>query len=147
MPTLSARHFTGTTAAPRDDRPHPAGQRSASPKISRAVPDAPQDRTDITAATTAIAALRGRLRRPGMLDHPAVRRELRKLEEQLSALPEHAGRKPGRHRAQPGMAPRLHHDEPDHTSDPTVGRTPADQTDSHRPPLADMPTLQVAAHT
>jgi hypothetical protein len=127
MPTLSARHTTGTTAAPRDDRPHPAGQRPASPATSRT---APHDRTDIAAATTAIAALRGRLRRPGTLDHPAVRRELRKLEEQLAALPEHAGRKPGRHRARPGIAPGQHHDEPDLTSDPDAAATPAGQTGS-----------------
>ena len=54
---------------------------------------------EAAAATTAIAGLRWRLRRQGTLEHPAVRRELRKLEEQLAAQLERAERTPGRHRA------------------------------------------------
>ncbi len=55
--------------------------------------------------TSAIAGLRRRLRGHAVIDHPAVRRELRKLAELLAAF-EQAGHRPGRHRAQPGMSPR-----------------------------------------
>ena len=53
---------------------------------------------EVTAASTAIAGLRWRLRRQSTLDHPAVRRELRQLEQQLTAQFERAGCNPGRHR-------------------------------------------------
>jgi hypothetical protein len=58
--------------------------------------------TDAEAATTvtAIAGLRRRLRRPDVLEHPAVQRELRRLDEQITAqLAEKADRRPGRHRS------------------------------------------------
>lgn len=58
------------------------------------------------ATTTAIAGLRRRLLRPGMFEHPAVRRELRKLEELLAAF-EQAESSPGRHRAN-GRLPNRH---------------------------------------
>jgi len=51
------------------------------------------------ATTTAIAALRQRLSQPSALEHPAVCRELRKLEEQLMSQFDQGGRKPGRHRS------------------------------------------------
>jgi len=54
---------------------------------------------EATVTTSAIAWLRRRLRRQGTFGHPAVRRELRKLEEQLAVF-EQTGRSPGRHRAQ-----------------------------------------------
>jgi len=55
---------------------------------------------EAAATVTAIAGLRRRLRRPDMLAHPAVQRELRRLDEQITAqLAEKAGRRPGRHRS------------------------------------------------
>lgn len=50
------------------------------------------------ATTTAIAGLRRRLIRPGVFENPAVRRELRKLDELLAEFEQAEGR-PGRHRA------------------------------------------------
>lgn len=65
----------------------------------RGAPGSPDDQADpeAEATATAIAGLRFRLRRPGALEHPAVKRELRKLEEQVIAI--QAGRAPGRHRS------------------------------------------------
>jgi hypothetical protein len=52
------------------------------------------------ATATAIAGLRWRLSHHGTLEHPAVQRELRKLEEQVTAqLADQADRNPGRHRS------------------------------------------------
>jgi hypothetical protein len=64
--------------------------------------------TEAAATVTAIAGLRRRLRRPEMLEHPAVLGELRKLEEQVTAqLADQASRSPGRHRsADAGTASR-----------------------------------------
>lgn len=59
---------------------------------------------DAAAATTAIAGLRNRLARAGTLNHPAVRGELRKLEELLLSQPDQAGHAPGRHRSPVGAA-------------------------------------------
>jgi hypothetical protein len=53
---------------------------------------------EVAATTTAIAGLRRRLKRPGSLDHPSVRRELRKLADELAEL-EDGKRRPGRHRS------------------------------------------------
>jgi hypothetical protein len=53
----------------------------------------------VTATTTVIAGLRNRLARAGTLNHPAVRCELRKLEELLLRQLDQAERKPGRHRS------------------------------------------------
>ena len=54
---------------------------------------------EAAAIATAIARLRWRISRPGTLEHPAVMRELDKLEQQLIAqLDSQAGRRPGRHR-------------------------------------------------
>ncbi|HEX9065304.1 MAG TPA: hypothetical protein VF843_09355 [Streptosporangiaceae bacterium] len=53
---------------------------------------------DAGPARSAIAELRRQLAAPGVLAHPAVRRELRELEDQL-AVKLSAGRLPGRHRA------------------------------------------------
>jgi hypothetical protein len=63
--------------------------------------DYPQADTEAeaAAATTAIAGLRWRLKRQDTLEHPAVLRELRKLEEQVTAQLEQANRNPGRHRS------------------------------------------------
>jgi hypothetical protein len=55
--------------------------------------------TDADATTTVIAGLRNRLARTGTLNHPAVRCELRKLEELLLGQLDQAGHKPGRHRS------------------------------------------------
>lgn len=57
---------------------------------------------DAAATTTVIAGLRNRLARTGTLDHPAVRCELRKLEELLLIELDQAGHKPGRHRSPVG---------------------------------------------
>ena len=57
---------------------------------------------DAAATTTVIAGLRNRLARAGTLDHPAVRCELRKLEELLLIELDQAGHKPGRHRSPVG---------------------------------------------
>lgn len=54
--------------------------------------------------TTVIAGLRSRLARAGTLDHPAVRCELRKLEELLLIELDQAGHKPGRHRSPVGAS-------------------------------------------
>lgn len=51
------------------------------------------------ATTTVIAGLRSRLARAGTLNDPAVRCELRKLEELLLIEFDQAGHKPGRHRS------------------------------------------------
>jgi hypothetical protein len=55
---------------------------------------------EAAATATAIARLRWRISRPGTLEHPAVMRELDKLEQQLIAqLDSQVGRRPGRHRS------------------------------------------------
>jgi hypothetical protein len=55
---------------------------------------------DAVATTNVIAGLRNRLTLAGTLEHPAVRCELRKLEEFLLVeLDQAAGHKPGRHRS------------------------------------------------
>jgi hypothetical protein len=56
------------------------------------------------ATTTAIAGLRRRLKNPGSLDHPSVRRELRKLADELAEL-EDGKRRPGRHRSNVSRLP------------------------------------------
>jgi hypothetical protein len=55
--------------------------------------------TDAETTTTVIAGLRSRLARAGTADHPAVQRELRKLEELLINQLDQAGHTPGRHRS------------------------------------------------
>jgi len=55
--------------------------------------------TDAETTTTVIAGLRNRLARAGTADHPAVQRELRKLEELLISQVDEAGHPPGRHRS------------------------------------------------
>ncbi|HET7014065.1 MAG TPA: hypothetical protein VFI65_09145 [Streptosporangiaceae bacterium] len=59
---------------------------------------------EVAATTTAIAGLRRRLRSPGSLDHPSVRRELRKLADELAEL-EDGKRRPGRHRSNVSRLP------------------------------------------
>jgi hypothetical protein len=83
------------------------------------------------ATTTAIAGLRRRLIRPGVFENPAVRRELRKLDELLAAF-EQAESNPGRHRAS-GRIPGRHGGQetaevgsPDLMPDPASARTAAD---------------------
>lgn len=84
---------------------------------------APQERDDLqartgadaAAAATAIAGLRWRLRRQSTLEHPAVRHELRQLDEQLTAQLDRSARPAGRHRF-----PAAHPTGPD----PVTARTP-----------------------
>lgn len=57
---------------------------------------------DTTATTAVIAGLRDRLARAGTLNHPAVRCELRKLDELLISQLDQAGHAPGRHRSPVG---------------------------------------------
>jgi hypothetical protein len=62
-----------------------------------------QSDAEAAAVVTAIAGLRWKLSRKGMLEHPAVLEEMRKLEEQVTAqLPHPPGRGPGRHRSPAG---------------------------------------------
>lgn len=71
---------------------------------------------EVSATVTAIAVLRRRISRPGTLEHPAVIRELGKLEEQLTVqLYSQTGRRPGRHRA------------PVHRAFPAITLTPEGQ--------------------
>ena len=59
--------------------------------------------TDADATTSVIARLRNQLGHAGVIDHPSVRRELRKLDELLlSQFDQTAGAKPGRHRSPVG---------------------------------------------
>jgi hypothetical protein len=61
---------------------------------------------EAAAIVTAIAGLRWRLRRQDMLEHPAVLREMSKLENQVAAqLARQADRHPGRHRSPAGATP------------------------------------------
>ena len=55
--------------------------------------------TEADATTTEIACLRDRLARAGLLNHPAVRCELRKLDELVISQLDQAGHRPGRHRS------------------------------------------------
>jgi hypothetical protein len=56
--------------------------------------------TDADATTSVIAGLRNQLGHAGIIDHPSVRHELRKLDELLlSQFDQAAGYKPGRHRS------------------------------------------------
>jgi hypothetical protein len=88
--------------------------------------DGQQPDAEVAATTTAIAGLRRRLRRPDTpVKHPAVRRELRKLGEELAALLEQPGRMPGRHRSQIGKQDR-DACEPDLKPDPAAARTAAE---------------------
>lgn len=67
----------------------------------------PHTGTDAEAHVTAmaIAGLRRRLKHPGTLEHPAVLRELRKLDEQITTLLEQADPVPGRHRSPTSTPP------------------------------------------
>lgn len=85
----------------------PASRTTKPTKPAR--PEADAD-ADATATTTVIAGLRNRLARAGTLDHPAVRCELRKLEELLLLEFDQAGHKPGRHRSPVGAGSILSHD-------------------------------------
>jgi len=65
--------------------------------------DRPAADTDAEATATVIAGLCWRLlQRPEALEHPTVRRELRKLEELITDLAGHAGPNQGRHRSTGG---------------------------------------------
>jgi len=59
---------------------------------------------DADATTTEIACLRDRLAGAGILDHPAVRCELRKLDELVISQLDQAGHAPGRHRSPASVA-------------------------------------------
>ncbi len=83
----------------------------------------PQPDIEVAATTSAIAGLRRRLRRLGLIEDPALRRELRKLEEQLAALFEQAGRV-GRHRVPDGKTSG--DGEPELKPDPATVHTPAE---------------------
>jgi hypothetical protein len=98
-------------------------------RAGRAAQDGAQADTEVAATTTAIAGLRRRLRRQGTVEHPAVRRELRKLEEQLVSLFEQPGRNPGRHRSQATEAHGKQDGdpcEPDLQPGPAPARIPAE---------------------
>jgi hypothetical protein len=56
-------------------------------------------KTDADATSTVIARLRNQLGHAGVIEHPAVRRELRKLDELLLTQFDQADHKPGRHRS------------------------------------------------
>jgi hypothetical protein len=95
-------------------------------------PQASQE-AEAAAATTAIAGLRCRFRRQSTLEHPAVRRELRRLEEQLTAQLEQADHKPGRHRSTAGRTPNRpepgqgeDEEEPGRRPGPATARTAAE---------------------
>jgi hypothetical protein len=60
--------------------------------------------SDADATTTVIARLRNQLANAGIIDHPSVRRELRKLDELLLSQFDQAGHTPGRHRSPIGAA-------------------------------------------
>src|SRR5262249_23097399 len=60
---------------------------------------------EVAATTSAIAGLRRQLRRLSTIEHPAIRRELRKLDELLATRFEQAGRSPGRHRSEDSKTP------------------------------------------
>jgi hypothetical protein len=67
---------------------------------------------EAAATSSVIAKLRQQLRHQNILQHPAVSRELRKLEEQLTAQLTRTGQAGGRHRvtsattsARPGAGP------------------------------------------
>jgi hypothetical protein len=95
---------------------------------SRKRPPEPPDSEDAMAAIV-IAGLRSRLRRPGVLKNPAVQRELRKLEEEVTAGIEQDCQKHGRHRWQTStIAPRQVADASgiDLKPDPLTARTPAE---------------------
>jgi len=67
--------------------------------------EAPAATVTAVAAATAIAGLRRQLRHQATFEHPAVDRELRKLEEQLAAQFELGCQAPGRHRIFASAAP------------------------------------------
>jgi hypothetical protein len=73
----------------RHGRSTPEGQDNQAAAIER----------EATATATVIAGLRWRLRRPETIEHPRVRTELRKLEEQVTAQLAHSAEAAGRHRA------------------------------------------------
>lgn len=94
---------------------------------------------EVAATTTAITGLCRRLSRPGLSEHPNVRRELRKLEELLAAF-EQAGRQPGRHRA--GS------DESDRKPDPSAAQSAAEYVTvlrQYRAWSGDLPWREIAA--
>lgn len=81
---------------------------SRQPGPSRPGSQAESD-AEAAAIVTAIAGLRWKLRRQGMLEHPAVLQEMRKLEEQIAAQLAHPpGRSPGRHRSPASGTPGSH---------------------------------------
>src|ERR1022692_4647159 len=130
--TCPARALADSTAgscrrpAIRQARPAATstGHSRGHPVSGRTGRGSPQDRADlqtrtgadVAAAATAIAGLRWRLRRQSTLEHPAVRRELRQLDEQLTAQLDRSARPPGRHRF-PAARPA--------GPDPATTRTPA----------------------
>ena len=59
--------------------------------------------TDADATSSVIARLRNQLGHAGVIDNPAVRRELRKLDELLLSQFDQTGYKPGRHRSPVGV--------------------------------------------
>jgi len=90
----------------------------------------PQAHTDAEAAAAVIAGLRRRLAHQSTLEHPAVRRELRHLEQQLTAQLDRPARQPGRHRlpadAPPGQLSQP--GQPGQRPDPAAARTAAQLT-------------------
>jgi hypothetical protein len=83
--------------------------------------------TEAAAAATAIAGLRWRLRRQSTLEHPAVRRELNQLDEQLTAQLDRSASPPGRHRLPAARLPR---------PDPVTARMPVSPVPASSRPSA-----------
>jgi hypothetical protein len=101
---------------------------------SRSIPGG-QDRSsadgeaEAIATATAIAGLRWRLQRPEIFDHPKVRIELRKFEEQITGQLDHADAGPGRHRSATGKTPSQQISDADGFDlkpDPLAASTPAE---------------------
>lgn len=99
--------------------------------------DSSQTAADVeaSAAATAIAGLRWRLRRQEILEHPKVRGELQKLEAQLADQLAQLDRSPGRHRSAAGEATGQQISDADGIDlrpDPLKATTPAEFIDALR---------------
>ncbi|HEV2372859.1 MAG TPA: helix-turn-helix transcriptional regulator [Streptosporangiaceae bacterium] len=110
-PTLIAAPATTANGERAPDRPddHPLKaysnmkhkdslQSNRQIRVNRLHQDGPTE-AEAKATARVIEGLRWRLRRQGTLEHPEILRELRKLEEQVTAQIEQTDRKPGRHRS------------------------------------------------
>ena len=90
---------------------------------------------EATVTAQAIAGLRWRLRHQEIIEHPKVRAELRRLEEQVAAQLAHAAEVAGRHRApgDQGISPQIADAAGyDLKPDPLAASTPAEYLDALR---------------